>query len=139
MIKKKNKRRKTSNQSKVRQVVAFPAKVLEPVRAFLTREEKRLVKRGEELKQEDPFTDVRRVEDSAAPDTDAAEQSGHERISAIRRAVERKHIQVKKALTRIKLGKYGICEHCGKMIDTDRLMIMPEATLCVKCEREREE
>ena len=42
-------------------------------------------------------------------------------------------VQIRKALTRVRLGTYGTCEDCGKMIDTDRLMIYPEATLCVAC------
>ena len=45
---------------------------------------------------------------------------------------------MRKALTRIRFGKYGLCERCGKFIDTDRLMIMPETTLCVECEKKRE-
>ena len=47
-------------------------------------------------------------------------------------------IQLRKALTMVKLGKYGICEKCGKMIDTARLTANPEATTCVKCEKESE-
>lgn len=137
MVKKKAGRRRVA-KIRVRQVVTFPAKVLEPVRAFLTKEIDRLAKRKENLKREDPFTDVRRVADSAAPDTDAAEQAGHERISALKQEVDRRLIQIKKALARIKIGKYGICEKCGRMIDTDRLVVMPESTLCVKCGRKGE-
>lgn len=129
---------KGSGRNKVKQMVAFPARVLEPVRSFLIKEASRLARRQEELKKQDPFADVRRVIDSAAPDTDAAEQAGHERVSAFRQEADRRLIQVKKALARIKIGKYGLCEECGKMIDTDRLVVVPESTLCVKCEREKE-
>lgn len=122
----------------IKQVVTFPAKVVEPIRHFLSQEEKRLEKRREELVKADPFEDVRRLSDNAAADTDAAEQFGHERASAMREQIERKLIQVRKALTYIKIGKYGICEKCGKMIDTDRLMVMPEATVCIKCEKKKE-
>jgi len=38
----------------------------------------------------------------------------------------------------IKIGKYGICEDCGQMIDTDRLIIYPETTLCAKDAAKRE-
>jgi len=64
---------------------------------------------------------------------DAAEQFGHARTSAIREQLDKKIIQTKKALTRIKVGKYGICEDCGDMIDTDRLIAYPESTLCADC------
>ncbi|OGC98988.1 hypothetical protein A2W16_00035 [Candidatus Amesbacteria bacterium RBG_16_48_31] len=59
-------------------------------------------------------------------------------VSAIKQVADRSIIQIRKALSMIKVGKYGVCENCGKMIDTDRLMVMPETTLCVECERKRE-
>lgn len=124
---------KKDKQSKFIQVITFPAKVLEPVRSFLAGEAKKLEKRRQELTKTDPFSDPRRVVDNAASDTEAAEQTGHEQVSALKEQVNRRLIQVHKALTRIKIGKYGICEKCSKMIDTDRLMIMPEATLCAEC------
>jgi len=34
--------------------------------------------------------------------------------------------------------KLGICEQCGRPIPAERLLIMPEATLCVSCKRGRE-
>lgn len=124
---------KKDKQSKFIQVITFPAKVLEPVRSFLAGEAKKLEKRRQDLTKTDPFSDPRRVVDNAASDTEAAEQIGHEQVSALKEQVNRRLIQVHKALTRIKIGKYGTCEKCGKMIDTDRLMIMPEAALCAKC------
>jgi DnaK suppressor protein len=116
-------------------MITFPKKLLEPIRDFLSREEKRLEKRKKVLEKEDPFEDVRRLTDNAASDADAAEQAGHERITALKTELDRKLIQVRKALTMIKIGKYGTCEKCGQMIDTDRLMIYPEATVCVKCKK----
>jgi len=118
--------------------IKFPAKVLAPVKDFLSRQERRLRKRKAALTKQDPFEDVRRVSDNAATDSDAAEQVGHERAEALKKEVERKLIQTRKALTRIKIGKYGICEKCSKMIDTDRLMVMPETTVCIACEKKKE-
>ena len=118
--------------------IKFPAKVLLPVKKFLSKEEKRLKKQRADLDKEDPFDDVRRVSDNAAIDNEADEQVGHERTEALKKQVDRKLIQIKKALTQIKLGKYGTCEKCVKMIDTDRLMVIPEATICVECERDKE-
>ena len=118
--------------------LSFPKKLLEPIMHFLHREERRLEKKKKALEAEDPFSNPTRTTDNAASDTDAAEQFGQARIEAMKREVDRKLIGVRKALSRIKIGKYGICEDCGKMIDTDRLMIKPEATLCVECEKKRE-
>jgi phage/conjugal plasmid C-4 type zinc finger TraR family protein len=33
---------------------------------------------------------------------------------------------------------YGLCEECGDPIPAKRLLILPEATLCVSCQRETE-
>jgi DnaK suppressor protein len=33
---------------------------------------------------------------------------------------------------------FGICEECGERIPTERLLIVPEACLCVPCQRETE-
>jgi len=119
------------------QEIHFPATVLLPVSSFLQDQLKRLERQKRDLKEEDPFSNASRVDDNAALDTEAEEQFGHARTSAIRSELDKIIIQVRKALTRVKIGKYGICENCGKMIDTDRLMVYPEATRCVSCEKKR--
>jgi len=119
--------------------IVFPTNLLEPIRQFLHLEEKKLNQRKKALEEQDPFRDSKRILDNASSDADASEQFGHATVEGLKREVDRKLIQVRKALTRIKLGKYGTCEKCGKMIDTDRLMVFPEATVCIKCEKKREE
>jgi DnaK suppressor protein len=119
-------------KNKIRQVISFPLKVLQPLIRFLKQEEKRLRKAEKNLEKEDPFNDPTRVDDNAV-DTDVTEQVEHERVSATKKAMNRSLVSVRKTLTRIKLGKYGICEKCHKMIDTDRLAINLTAELCVKC------
>lgn len=118
--------------------IVFPKKLLSPISHFLHHEEKRLNQRKKELEAQDPFKDPKRVMDNASVDTDAAEQFGHATIEGLKKEVDRKLIQIRKALTLIKLGKYGTCEKCGRMIDTDRLMVFPEATHCVECEKKKE-
>ncbi|KKU25215.1 MAG: Transcriptional regulator, TraR/DksA family [Candidatus Woesebacteria bacterium GW2011_GWC2_47_16] len=118
--------------------IVFPASVLWPVGEFLKGRLALLRKRKKEIEKEDPFADTDRVIDNASPDTEAAEQFGHARASAIRKELQRKIIQTRKAWTRIKIGKYGICEDCGLLIDTDRLMVYPEATLCARDAAKRE-
>ncbi len=123
---------------KTNKSVIYPKEVLEPVSVHLNTELSRLEKRKAELDNEDPFADRSRVDDNAAVDTDAAEQIGHMRVSALKQTLDRSIIQIRKAMSRIKIGKYGLCERCGKFIDTDRLMIMPESTVCIACEKLRE-
>ncbi len=38
------------------------------------------------------------------------------------------------ALSRIELGKYGICLKCGKKIPRERLEALPYALMCVECQ-----
>ena len=123
---------------KKKTTLTFPANILAPVGDFLSSRLKSLEKRKKEIDGDDPFKDPSRVLDNASPDTDASEQFGHARASALKNEVQRKIIQTRKALSRIKIGKYGICEDCGQMIDTDRLMIYPETTLCKKDAARRE-
>ncbi len=118
--------------------ITYPPEVLEPVRKHLGERLADLLKRKKTIQQEDPFSDPSRLTDNAAMDGDAAEQFGHIRADALRSTVDRTIIQIKKALAMIKIGKYGVCERCGKFIDTDRLMILPETTLCVDCEKKKE-
>jgi RNA polymerase-binding transcription factor DksA len=123
---------------KQKEVLKFPANILAPVGRFLQERLFILRKRKKEIVKEDPFKDPSRLLDNASPDTDAAEQFGHARTSAIEKELSKNILQTKKALLRTKKGKYGICEDCGKMIDTDRLAVYPEATLCAKCQAKRE-
>lgn len=118
--------------------IKFPKQVLKPLEGFLKREEKKLEERKKDLTGADPFTDPNRVNDNAATDTEAAEQVGHERISALKREIDKGLINVRKTLTKIKIGKYGICEGCRQLIDTDRLAVNPTAELCIKCAKEKQ-
>lgn len=113
--------------------IKFPANILKPIGNFLRQEIDKLIRRQKEIKEVDPFSDPQRLNDNAASDAEAQEQVGHEQAVALKEQVGRRLIQLRKALTRVKVGKYGICEKCKKMIDTDRLMVMPEATLCAYC------
>lgn len=115
--------------------IRLPFKVLKPIRDYLLNQEKKLKERKKALEKEDPFSNSDRLMDNAAVDSDAAEGVGHERVSALKQEIDKNIIKIRKALTRIKLGKYGICAKCGRMIDTDRLAINPTAEHCMECHR----
>ncbi len=136
MVNKENKTKKTLKAMAT--PVTYPVRLLRPVGEFLALQLKHLEKRKKDLGQDDPFANIDRINDNASPDADAEEQDGHARISAIREQIDRKIIQIRRAMARVKIGQYGICEECGAMIDTERLTIYPEATLCIKCEAKKE-
>jgi len=75
-----------------------------------------------------------------ADETDHAqrETSLHSNFSLIEReSLELK--QINRLIEKIKCGeKFGECEECGEPIPTARLLIMPESTLCIKCQRDIE-
>jgi len=119
--------------------IKFPRNLLKPVENFLKQKEKKLLSQKKELEKEDPFSNVDRINDNAAVDAEAAEESGHERVSALKGEIDKALIEIRKTLTRIRIGKYGICENCGKMIDTDRLAIKPTANSCIKCQIKKSE
>jgi len=68
-------------------------------------------------------------------DTDAYER---DKILALAHTLERKLESLDRALDLAKKGTYGTCESCGERIDPARLEILPQATLCLKCQREYE-
>lgn len=119
-------------------ITKFPKNLLGPVYNYLAEKLTSLRISRKNISSEDPFKDKTRVVGNSSLDTEAEEQFGHARVSAIKNELNAKAVQIKKALKRIKSGKYGFCEDCGKMIDTDRLAVFPEATMCVKCGKKRE-
>lgn len=116
----------------------FPSNLVAPVADFLKNRLNELKKQKKELSKEDPFKDTSRVTDNAAPDIEADEQFGHARTTALKSSVSKSIVQIRKALARLRIGKYGVCEECGQMIDTDRLIAYPEATFCTKDAKKRE-
>lgn len=41
--------------------------------------------------------------------------------------------EIDRALEKIELGTYGVCEKCNETIPKERLKVLPYAALCVKC------
>ena len=115
----------------------FPLNVLQPLRNYLKGEEVRLKKTKQDLRKADPFIMGNREEDNSV-DADVMENVEHDTSSALRKQVSKSIVEVRKTLTRIKLGKFGLCSKCGKMIDTDRLAIKPTAEYCMPCEKKLE-
>jgi len=101
-------------------ILKFPRNIVEPVRIFL---EKEIIK-------------LKRTKSKC--EYEVGGQAEHFDSQVKVKFMDKQIVQLRKALTMIKLGKYGICERCGKMIDTDRLAVKPDSTICIKCELERE-
>jgi len=113
---------------------AFPKDLLVDIRKHLEAEQEDLTKRIAELSVQDPFSDPDRASDNAASDTEAAEESDHDRYVAMTEELKEKLADISDAIVRIDTGTYGFCTNCHAMIDTDRLGVLPMATLCKSCE-----
>jgi len=76
----------------------------------------------------------------AEPSADEADLDAYEREKtlALIQTLERKLDSINHALHMARNGTYGICESCGERIDPARLEILPEATLCLDCQRKKE-
>lgn len=46
--------------------------------------------------------------------------------------------EIDKALERIEDGTYGNCQFCGASIPEERLELMPEVSICIKCADDRD-
>jgi RNA polymerase-binding transcription factor DksA len=107
------------------------------IKKFLESKLLKLKRTEKILKKADPFNDTERTSENSL-ESDVDEQIGHFDTEVKVKFLRKQIVQLRKALTRVRIGKYGVCEKCGKMIDTGRLAINPEATKCVKCEKESE-
>ena len=56
---------------------------------------------------------------------------------AVRHLLDELQQDVERALARLEVGGYGICEDCSRAISRERLHALPEATRCVNCQRGR--
>jgi len=88
-------------------------------------------------KVENLRTDLRRMGEPTADeaDIDAYER---EKTLALVQGLERKLQSLDRAIRLAQNGAYGICEQCGERIDPARLEILPQATLCLRCQRQFE-
>jgi DnaK suppressor protein len=123
--------------SKKNEAIKFPMNLIMPIKDFLENEMVKMKITKKKIHQADPFSDENRTLNNSVEE-DLDEQLGHFDAQIKSKFIDRQIVQIRKALSRIKVGKYGICEECGEMIDTERLAIKPETTVCVKCKNESE-
>lgn len=108
------------------------------IKKKLEEERKRIKSNIASLRTQDPFSDPDRLNDNAASDTEANEETSHDRVEAIEKELASALIAVDSALERIDSGSYGLCQNCGKPIEEDRLAVKPTALYCLNCEKKLE-
>jgi len=71
---------------------------------------------------------------SAALEKAADEVEAYSTLLPLEHNLETSLKDINLALEKIRNGKYGICEKCGREIPEERLKVHPEARFCIKCE-----
>ena len=110
------------------------------IRKQLETELKRVETRLVQLETELPRSPGSALQDSSLSDlhdfalTSENKEAVYENRS---RLVSRLHA-LRDALRRLREGTYGRCGECRDRIPVKRLKAMPEATLCVSCQEQRE-
>ena len=114
---------------KERFVEAQRVQLLEERESY-TRQASSLRAEAEQLAADREPGDVQFDEESGEGDTLNVERERDLALSAqAMGAVD----EIDKALAKIELGTYGICEKCGEPIPRERLRALPYAALCVRC------
>lgn len=79
------------------------------------------------------------IGDSTGDEADAAFDSGAEEVNSSLAEIEARELHfIEKAISKLKHGTYGICEHCMKKIPVARLNALPYSVYCMTCQREME-
>lgn len=71
----------------------------------------------------------------AALESGADEIEEYSTLLPMERNLENRLKDINLALKKMKIGKYGICEKCGNLIDIERLKVYPEARQCSRCKK----
>lgn len=107
---------------------------LENIKNKLLRQQKKVEDDIKSLEDDDPVMENALAE-ASEPGTDSWLADTHSRVVAVKQSLIDMLYKTKDALVRIKTGKYGNCENCGKQIEPERLEVMPTATLCIACSK----
>jgi DnaK suppressor protein len=82
------------------------------------------------------------IEPASAGDEDlvdaAADIYERSKVLSFIQRLEEKVEQLGRAIQKVEEDSYGICEVCGEPIPPERLEIVPETTLCVRCAQQQE-
>lgn len=117
---------------------------LEFFKKKLEREKQKIIKelsRYAKIKQVGGKTEFipRHIEVGSSKDEDAQEFGLYEQNVTIEETLKTRLEKIESALKKISKGPkggYGICEHCGKVIDLKRLKTFPEVRHCSSCHQE---
>jgi RNA polymerase-binding transcription factor DksA len=68
----------------------------------------------------------------------ASDDARATRAALISAAVTSALADIDAALFRLAIGRFGVCQRCGRVIPADRLQAIPMASLCLRCQLSKE-
>jgi DnaK suppressor protein len=96
----------------------------------LERQRTELMKEFEKDEKPDDFgSDVDSLEE------EASESEAMDNKMAAGAGLKERINEIDMALNKIRMGKFGLCEKCGKEIGADVLAVSPESRLCKQCKQ----
>ncbi|MDI6591552.1 MAG: TraR/DksA family transcriptional regulator [Patescibacteria group bacterium] len=112
-------------------------KKLEKEKTVIENQLKSFAKRDEKLKEDwdTIFPKWNGEAGGASLERAADEVEEYSTLLPIEYALETRLRNINLALEKIKKGRYGKCERCGKPIPKKRLKVSPEARFCLKCKK----
>ena len=104
------------------------------LRSRLESEQKRLIEQLEQLKANvRPAEERREGSPFGKREEEATEAAELEKRIASEKRTRDLLAEVEHALHKFEDGTYGLCDVCGKPIDSARLEALPQASLCLSC------
>ena len=117
----------------LRKIVVPPA-MLRDLVLRLWKRNKELKKEEDMVKEADPFMQDERRDTSEGADNTAGDVEKNIQDARLN-LIQGARLEIRKALAKVRIGTYGICEVCKKPIDLARLKAFPQATKCFDCSR----
>lgn len=108
------------------------ANSLKTIEEQLTFRKQQLEDQLRSLKADDPISCEMVIVPSELG-TDSWEAEVHAKTVVACHSLDTIYQNVKKSLQKIKSGTYGTCERCGKLIEQERLEVLPTAAHCTLC------
>ncbi len=124
--------------NKVRMKTNMSNDLLKNIKDLLSKKDKQLAKEESILDKNDPYKVNGRDVGNSEFEDEASEDADHTTTQLLKKSVFDMRTQVRKALAKINIGTYGICEVCHKPIDSARLKAFPQATLCLSCAEKKD-
>lgn len=99
---------------------------------YLLNKQKQIEYRLRNLEKEDPVL-LETIDESPELGTDCWRAEVHATSMVLKNSLLNFSSTVKNSLAKLKKGTYGQCDKCGREIESERLKIIPTATVCAVC------